>query len=137
MEDKASDLVSELLTEGIARLDYGELEYDIEKNQPENVSWIVVDAEFAKYCTDEYTVIEYSNAKSMQAELLKFIKAVMTPELLEHIRSGTIRNLTLRIGPRALSGVDLNEQNGIELTDSNLGKTSEKSNDFGNIKETD
>ncbi len=114
-DDKISDKVSDILYEGIARLDYRELEYDIGKHQPQHASWIVLDAVFSEYATDVYTIIEYSDAPSMQAELIRLVRAVFTPELLEHIRDGRIKDLTLRIGPHALSGEDLNEENGIEV----------------------
>ena len=116
-EHKISDEVSELLYEGIAKLDYQELQYDIEKDQPQHASWIILDALFTTFGTDVYTIIEYSDARAMQAELLKLIKAVFTPELLEHIRNGNIKNFTLRIGPETLSGLDLNEENDIEVDD--------------------
>lgn len=114
-DDKISDKVSDLLYEGIAKLDYRKFEYDIGKHQPQHASWIVLDAVFSEYATDVYTVIEYSDAASMQAELIRLVRAVFTPELLEHIRDGSIKDLTLSIGPHAFNGSDLNEENCIEI----------------------
>lgn len=114
-DDTASDKVSELFYDGLAKLDYRDLEYDIETDQPAHAAWIVLDTSFEEYGTDAYTIIEYSNAKAMQAELLRLIKAVFTPELLEFVRTGEVKDLTLRIGPHALSGEDLNEENSIEV----------------------
>jgi hypothetical protein len=134
MDDhKISDKVSELLYDGIGQLDYVGSAYDMETDQPEYTSWVTIDVEYEKFCTDVQTTLEYSDAQSMQIELLRLTKRVITPEILEFVRSGGIKNLTVRIGPRALSGVDLNEENDLELPDKGGSKSAAGSIDFGKI----
>ena len=114
--DKIFDKVTELLEEGIDRLENGPTFSQLEKEQPEHASWVVFDVSLKQYATDMTSSIQYDDAQSMQNAIISLIQAVWTPQLLDCVRSGEIEDLTLRIGPRPLSGGNLNDDNGIEIS---------------------
>ena len=112
--DKVFDEVVDLFENGLERFG-AELKFDLyEEPHPDKVNWLIVDASLKSYATDTSIAFYYKDAQAMQDEIIRFIKAVWTPQLLELVRSGEIKNLTLRVGPDTLSGTDLNEENGIE-----------------------
>ncbi len=80
------------------------------EDEPQYFSYITLDVELEQYCTDVTSIFDYSDAKTMQQSFLRWIKTAVTPELLEHVRSGHIKNLTVRIGPNTLSGRNLHEE---------------------------
>lgn len=79
------------------------------EDEPLYASFITLDIELDKYCTDVSNKIEYNDAKGMQQAILGWIKGMVTPELLEHVSNGNIKNLSVLIGPNTLSGRNLNE----------------------------
>lgn len=87
----------------------------IDTSQPKNSSWISVEAELSKaYAIEQKNIIDYRDAREMAAEVSNYINAVFTPDLLQLVRDGTIKNLSFRIGPVSLSSTDLNWENGID-----------------------
>lgn len=93
----------------------GEAKIRIDTAQPKNASWVSVDAEISNgYACEQLNIIDYRNATGMADEVIRYIKTVFTPELLQLVRDGTIDNLSFRIGPQSLSSTDLNWQNGID-----------------------
>ncbi len=114
-KDKVFDEVTDLLQEGVERLKGGAEFTELEKEQPTKASWVVFDASLKRYATDVYATIKYDDALAMQNEIVRLIRTVWTPQILEYVRSGEIENLTLRIGPETLSGYNLNEENGVDV----------------------
>lgn len=101
--DELLDEVYALLEEGAERIrDTGN--WDIEKGFPRKCTPGVIDVDFGINATDRWFDIEYTDAKEMKAEIVKAVEALLSHELLEYFRSGEIKNLTVRIGPDALSG---------------------------------
>lgn len=87
----------------------------IDTSQPKNSSWISVEAELSKaYAIEQNNIIDYRDAREMAAEVSNYLNAVFTPDLLQLVRDGTIKNLSFRIGPVSLSSTDLNWENGID-----------------------
>lgn len=112
--DKVFDEVVDLIENGLERFG-AELKFDpYEEAHPDKANWLIVDASLKIYATDSSIAFCYKDAQAMQDEIIRFVKAVWTPQLLELVRSGEIKNLTLRVGPDTLGGSDLNEENGIE-----------------------
>lgn len=89
--------------------------YDDEKDQPQHFSWVHIDVEAPKCCTDTSSCIMYGDAKEMQQQFLDYARHMVTPELLQMLRDRQLVHITLRIGPRSLSGTDLNDEYGIEV----------------------
>jgi len=89
--------------------------YDDEKDQPKHFSWLHTDVEGHPYSTDTANYISYDNVEHMRQQFLEYVEAMASPKLLQMICRGQVTHLTIRIGPRALSGVDLNEEYGIEV----------------------
>lgn len=89
--------------------------HDIFTEQPKHASWLTVDIEMSDgICTDHTAQLEYDNENVMQAELVKAIISIASPKILNQVRNGAIEHLTFRIGPRALSGTNMNEEMGID-----------------------
>lgn len=87
----------------------------IDTSQPKNSSWISVEAELSNaYAIEQKNIIDYRDAKEMAAEVSNYINSVFTPDLLQLVRDGTIKNFSFRIGPVSLSSTDLNWENGID-----------------------
>lgn len=86
----------------------------IEDGQPKYASWVSFDVDLVSYAIEQTTIIGYKDAASMHREVIKLLKSVFTPELLQYVRDGTIENLSFRIGPRTISSRELNQENGIE-----------------------
>ncbi len=89
--------------------------YDDEKDQPQHFSWVHIDVEAPNCCTDTSSCIMYGDAEEMQQQFLDYARHMVTPDLLQMIRDRKLVHITLRIGPRSLSGVDLNDDYGIEV----------------------
>lgn len=103
------DELYELIEDSLMELNPLHRYYKPDKDQPKHFSWVSLDLEFQKYCQDHIGTIGYTDAQDMQIQLLRWVKAIVTPELLDYVRSGEIRQLTVRIGPHTLSGSNLNE----------------------------
>lgn len=93
--------------------------YDDEKDQPQHFSWLNVDVQAPGLCTDTSSCMTYDDAEDMQQQFISFVRHMVTPDLLQMVRDKELVHLTLTIGPRAPSGVDLNDEYGIEV---NYGK---------------
>lgn len=78
-------------------------------DEPQYFSYITLDVELERYCTDVTGIFDYNDAQTMQQSFLSWVKTAVTPELLEHVRAGHIKNLTVRIGPNTLSGRNMHE----------------------------
>lgn len=89
--------------------------YDDEKDQPQHFSWVHIDVEAPSCCTDTSSCIIYGDAEEMQQQFLDYARHMVTPDLLQMLRDRKLVHITLRIGPRSLSGVDLNDDYGIEV----------------------
>ena len=89
--------------------------YDDEKDQPLHFSWVHVDVEAPNCSTDTSSCIMYGDVKEMQQQFLDYVRQMVTPNLLQMLRDRQLVHITLRIGPRALSGTDLNDEYGIEV----------------------
>jgi hypothetical protein len=89
--------------------------YDDEKDQPQHFSWVHIDVEAPGCCTDTSSCIMYGDAEEMQQQFLDYARHMVTPELLQMLRDRKLVHITLRIGPRSLSGIDLNDDYGIEV----------------------
>ena len=89
--------------------------YDDEKYQPQNFSWVHIDVEAPSCCTDTSSCIMYDDSEEMQQQFLDYARHMVTPDLLQMLRDRKIVHITLRIGPRSLSGIDLNDDYGIEV----------------------
>lgn len=88
---------------------------DDEKDQPQHFSWVHVDVEAPNCCTDTSSCLMYDDAEDMSQQFIDYVRHMVTPDLLQMIRDQQLVHITLRIGPRALSGTDLNEELGIEV----------------------
>lgn len=89
--------------------------YDDDKDQPKHFSWLHTDVEGQIYSTDTSNYITYDNVEHMRQQFLEYVEAMASTKLLQMICRGQVTHLSLRIGPRALSGIDLNEEYGIEV----------------------
>lgn len=89
--------------------------YDDEKDQPQHFSWVHVDVEAPSCCTDTSSCIMYDDAEEMQQQFLDYARHMVTKDLLQMLRDRKLVHITLRIGPRSLSGTDLNDDYGIEV----------------------
>ena len=89
--------------------------YDGEKDQPQHFSWVHIDVEAPNCCTDTSSCIMYGDAEEMQQQFLDYARHMVTPDLLQMLRDRKLVHITLRIGPRSLSGIDLNDDYGIEV----------------------
>ncbi len=78
--------------------------------EPADFSYITLDLELKKYAIDRSDVIAYQDAFKMQRALLHWIEQVISPDMLEMVRKGEIEHLTLRLGPRTLSGFNLSKE---------------------------
>ena len=90
--------------------------YDDEKDQPQHFSWLHVDVEAPGMCTDTSSCMFYDSAEDMHNQFVNFVRQMVSPDLLQMIRDKQLLHITLTIGPRAPSGVDLNEEYGIEVS---------------------
>lgn len=116
--DKATEILD---NNGLAFGDYQSKigrsrRYDVEKDQPQHFSWASIDVEAPNCSTDLGGGIDYDDAEDMQQQLMEWVRYMVTPDLLQMIRERELIHITLRIGPRALSGFDSNEENGIEIS---------------------
>ena len=107
------DLVEALLDDKVCNF-IEETPAAIENGQPKYASWVSFDVDLVSYAIEQTTVIGYNDAESMQKQMLKLIKEVITPNLLQFVRDGTIENLSFRVGPRTISSRELNQENDIE-----------------------
>ena len=89
--------------------------YDDEKDQPQHFSWVHIDVEAPNCCTDTSSCIMYGDAEEMQQQFLEYARRMVTTDLLQMLRDRKLVHITLRIGPRSLSGIDLNDDYGIEV----------------------
>lgn len=89
--------------------------YEDGKDQPQHFSWVHVDVEAPSCCTDTSSCIMYDDTEDMQQQFIDYVRHMVTPDLLQMIRDKQLLHITLRIGPRALSGTDLNDELGIEV----------------------
>lgn len=80
------------------------------EDEPEFVTNITLGFEFEKYSTDITDIIEYQSGHGLQTSLLHWIRAILTPELMEHFRNGRIKNLTISIGPDMLGVKHLHKE---------------------------
>jgi len=87
--------------------------YDLEIDQPKNISWVTIDVSTEELAADDTTAIVYDNANDMKAEILEWVSNIVSPDLLELVRSGQIKHLSLHIGPYVPSG-DLNDPFDVE-----------------------
>lgn len=87
---------------------------EIEDSQPKFASWASFDIDLGAYSIEQVTIIDYEDSVNMQKNLLKLVKSVFTPEMLQFVRNGTIENISFRIGPVTISSTDLNKENGID-----------------------
>lgn len=89
--------------------------YDDEKDQPGHFSWLHTDVEGHNIATDTSNHITYDDLEDMREQFLEYVSAMASPKLLQMILRGQILHLTFRIGPRGLSGTNLNDEYGIEV----------------------
>jgi hypothetical protein len=87
---------------------------EIEDSQPKYASWASFDVDLGSYSIEQVTVLGYEDSESMHKNMVKLVSSVLTTEMLQFVRTGTIRNISFRIGPHTISSTDLNEQNGID-----------------------
>ena len=83
-----------------------------ELQAPKYCTNITLDLEFRDYCTDFYDWISYANSKDMHAAFNEWLRIIITPDVLEAIRNGRVKNLSIRIGQDTLRGKHLNGQEG-------------------------
>ena len=116
--DKIIDEVTDILDVNSDNLDQHTGNKNIwdlaEAKQPNNFSWLTLDVHAGPLATDTNYFMTYSSASEMRREFLLWAHTMLTDDLLEYIQDGSLNNLTLRIGPDALSGCNLNEEMGIE-----------------------
>ncbi|HEX8182657.1 MAG TPA: hypothetical protein VF575_03585 [Candidatus Saccharimonadales bacterium] len=108
--DKTNDLLEENV------MSYaGKLKYRIDTDQPKNASWVSVDADISSgYACEQVNILDYEDETDMAEQLIRFVKQVFTPELLQLVRDGTVENLSFRIGPRTIGSTQMNEEYGVE-----------------------
>lgn len=80
---------------------------------PEHFSWVHLDVEAKGIATDSSNGLTYHDAADMKEQVVAYVRYMLSPDLLELIRTGQLLHLTVRIGPCSLAGVDMNEEFGI------------------------
>lgn len=95
------------------------------KFQPTNFSWITLDVSTNHIATDTSNAIYYENNSEFRTELLKYIEAYFSDELIRHYREGRLTEIKIVLGSRTPSGDDLNEDMGDDF-EPNYGQISRK-----------
>jgi hypothetical protein len=125
MQD-SSEAVTEMLYDGFEKAEkepINKMNYRPE-DQPKYFSWVTIDVQFKTFCIDASSAIAYRNTNDMKSELENIVTKVMSTDLLHRVRTGQIVNLTLRIGPTALSGMDHNNE--LEIENFKYAETKDK-----------
>jgi hypothetical protein len=89
--------------------------YDCGVDQPKHFSWFHIWWSIDGIFSDTTAVLEYADAEDFQQELINKVRMFFTPDTLQYIREGKIKNFGMQIGPHTPAHDDLNEELGIEV----------------------